>query len=73
MSNIVSTLKTGKTQLALSRWLPLSAAAVVIAILIGYILRLPLERTAVSGILAGILVFSGLVLRQYGRDSRESK
>ncbi|HEU4822420.1 MAG TPA: hypothetical protein VFS97_03255 [Nitrososphaeraceae archaeon] len=53
-------------------WMPLSVISAAITFVIAFVIRIPQEQTIAASALAAIIVFSGLLLRSYGK-STESK
>lgn len=53
---------------AVKEWLPLSAAAAAISFVITFVMRVPPEQTIVASALGGIMVFSVLLFRSFGKD-----
>ena len=62
-----------RTEEAIKRWFPLAVFAAAISFIITYLLNLPIERVIASTALAGIIVFSGLFFRSFGKDENEFK
>jgi hypothetical protein len=57
---------------AVTRWLPLSAAGAAITFVIGFVLQLPLYQLITATAMTGVLVFSGLAMRSYGKEREDS-
>jgi hypothetical protein len=56
---------------ALTKWIPLSAVASGLSLAIGSILDLPQMSTVMAATIAGITVFTGFVMRSYGKGVKE--
>jgi hypothetical protein len=48
-------------------WMPLSVISAAITFVIAFVIRIPQEQTIAASALAAIIVFSGLLLRSYGK------
>ena len=53
---------------AVKVWMPLSVISAAITFVIAFVMRIPQEQTIAASALAAIIVFSGLLLRSYGKD-----
>ena len=58
---------------AIKRWFPLAVFAAAISFIVTFLFNLPIERVIASTALAGVLVFSGLFFRSFGKDENEFK
>ncbi len=56
---------------SIKEWLPLSSAAVAITFIIAFIMHVPLQQTIAASVVAGIMVFSGLLFRSFGKDKEK--
>ena len=61
-------LEIDRSTSAIKEWLPLSAAAAAISFVIAFVMHVPPEQTIVASIMGGILVFSGLLFRSFGKE-----
>ena len=48
-------------------WMPLSVISAAITFVIAFVMRIPPEQTIAASARAAIIVFSGLLLRSYGK------
>jgi uncharacterized membrane protein len=56
---------------AIRRWLPYSLAGAAISLVIALVFHVPLGRTIVAIALAMVLIFSGFLLRSFGKGKEE--
>lgn len=52
---------------AATRWLPISSVGAAITFVITFAMQLPVQQVITATALTGALIFSGLVLRSYGK------
>lgn len=57
-----------RARLAMTKWLPLSAAGAGISFVAGFILNLAPAQVIVAAGLTATLVFSGLLFQSFGRE-----
>jgi uncharacterized membrane protein len=57
--------------LAIKRWLPYSLIGAAISLVTALVFHVPLGRTIVSMALAMVLIFSGFLLRSFGKGKEE--
>jgi FtsH-binding integral membrane protein len=60
-----------RSSLAIKKWLPFSIVGAAISFVIALVIHIPLEKTIVAIALAGVLIFSGFLLRSFGRGKEE--
>jgi uncharacterized membrane protein len=58
---------------ALKKWLPLSIAGAAISLITALLLNVPLGKTIVAIALTGVLIFSGFLLRSFGKGKGEGE
>jgi len=56
-----------RSSLALKRWLPYSLVGAAISLVTALVFHIPLSKTIVAMALAMVLIFSGFLLRSFGR------
>jgi uncharacterized membrane protein len=61
-----------RSSVALKKWLPLSIAA-AISLITALLLNVPLGKTIVAIALTGVLIFSGFLLRSFGKGKGEGE
>ena len=57
--------------LAIRRWLPYSLVGAAISLVTALVFHVPVGRTIVAMALAMVLIFSGFLLRSFGRGKEE--
>jgi uncharacterized membrane protein len=57
--------------LAIRRWLPYSLIGAAISLVTALVFHVPLGRTIVAMALAMVLIFSGFLLRSFGKGKEE--
>jgi uncharacterized membrane protein len=62
-----------RSSVALKKWLPLSIAAAAISLITALLLNVPLGKTIVAIALTGVLIFSGFLLRSFGKGKGEGE
>ncbi len=62
-----------RARMAVSKWIPMSAAGAAISFILGFVLHLPLQQVIVSSLLTATLVFSGLFMQSFGRARKEEE
>jgi uncharacterized membrane protein len=60
-----------RSSLAIKKWLPFSIVGAAISFVIALVIHIPLGKTIVAIALAGVLIFSGFLLRSFGRGKEE--
>jgi hypothetical protein len=60
--------KMDRTRLALTNWIPFSAAGAAISFVIGFVLHLPQMQIILSTSITAALVFGGLAMNSYSRE-----
>ena len=61
-----------RTSTAVGVWMPMAAVAAAITFVIAFVMRIPQQQTIAASALAAIIVFSGLLLRSYGKYKTNS-
>jgi hypothetical protein len=56
-----------KSSLAIKKWLPYSLVGAAISFVAGMVFHNPLSKTIVAMALAMVLIFSGFLLRSFGK------
>jgi hypothetical protein len=64
-------VKLDRLSLAIRRWLPYSLVGAAISLVTGLVFHVPLGRTIVAMALAMVLIFSGFLLRSFGKGKEE--
>jgi hypothetical protein len=64
--------KVGSAREAATAWLPMSAAGAAIAFVVAFVLQLSPYQAITATAMAGVLIFSGLVMRSYGKERGKS-
>jgi hypothetical protein len=59
--------------MAVTRWIPYSAAGAAISFLVGFVLSLPPPQVIVAAATTATLIFSGLAMQSFGREKESSK
>jgi uncharacterized membrane protein len=62
-----------RSSVALKKWLPLSIAGAAISLITALLLNVPLGKTIVAIALTGVLIFSGFLLRSFGKGKGEGE
>jgi uncharacterized membrane protein len=62
-----------RSSVALKKWLPLSLVGAAISLITALLLNAPLGKTVVAIALTGVLIFSGFVLRSFGKGKGEGE
>ena len=62
-----------RSSLALKKWLPLSIVGAAISLITALLLNVPLGKTIVAIALTGVLIFSGFLLRSFGKAKEEGE
>jgi sulfite exporter TauE/SafE len=60
-----------RLSLAIRRWLPYSLVGAVISLVTALVFHVPAGRTIVAMALAMVLIFSGFLLRSFGKGTEE--
>jgi TRAP-type uncharacterized transport system fused permease subunit len=60
-----------KSSSAVRIWMPMATVAAAITFVITFVMRIPQGQTIAASVLAAIIVFSGLLLRSYGREKKD--
>jgi uncharacterized membrane protein len=60
-----------RLSLAIRRWLPYSLVGAAISLVTALVFHVPLGRTIVAMALAMVLIFSGFLLRSFGKGKEE--
>lgn len=58
---------------AITSWLPLSAVAAGMAMMVGSLLNLPAAKTAMIAVATGIITFSAFLMRSYTKKGEGEK
>jgi hypothetical protein len=59
--------------MAVTKWIPYSAAGAAISFLVGFVLSLPQPQVIVAAATTATLIFSGLAMQSFGREKESSK
>lgn len=62
-----------RSSVALKKWLPLSLVGGAISLITALLLNAPLGKTVVAIALTGVLIFSGFLLRSFGKGKGEGE
>jgi len=62
-----------RSSLALKKWLPLSIVGAAISLITALLLNVPLGKAIVAIALTGVLIFSGFLLRSFGKGKEEGE
>ncbi len=62
-----------RPRMAITKWIPYSAAGAAISFLVGFIFSLPPPQVIVAAATTATLIFSGLAMQSYGREKEASK
>jgi sulfite exporter TauE/SafE len=60
-----------RLSLAIRRWLPYSLVGAAISLVTALVFHVPVGRTIVAMALAMVLIFSGFLLRSFGKGKEE--
>jgi sulfite exporter TauE/SafE len=60
-----------RVSLAIRRWLPYSLVGAAISLVTALVFHVPVGRTIVAMALAMVLIFSGFLLRSFGKGKEE--
>ena len=60
-----------RSSVAIKKWLPLSIIGAAISLVTALALNVPIGKTIVAIALVGLLIFSGFLLRSFGKGEGE--